>query len=190
MVKLGFIVEGDTEMVFIKRNEAFKQLLAQLGIEIVALVDGCGGELLNENLLNSKKQICKDANASHIIILTDLDEETCFTNKKSKLDLNNINSTVISRQSFEAWFLADTSAIRQVIGNPEYYCELPQEIKYPYEEIKRLAKIHQDGKGVGSKPFLAGKMNNNGFDLSNAAKHENCPSAKYFLDKLKAISTA
>ena len=46
-----------------------------------------------------------------------------------------------------------------------------------------------NGKGFGgSKPRLAMKMKSNGFSIQNAAAHPNCPSALYFLNKLKLIA--
>lgn len=187
MVKVGLIVEGDSEMVFVKRNAAFHRLLRLLNIEIVAVVDGRGGQLLNSRLLNGLKGICKDAGAEHIIILTDLDEDS-FEQKKSKLDAENVTSIVIAKRSFEAWFLADTNVIRVVLGNQDYYCEFPEEIISPFEEIKRLAMLFREGKGYGSKPLLAGRMNIQGFSIEDAAQHPNCPSAKYFIDKLQELA--
>lgn len=188
MVKVGFIVEGDSEMVFMKRNTAFHQLLQYLNIEIVALVDGKGGQLLNPRLLNGLKGICKDAGAEHIFILTDLDEEDSFEQKKLKLDGENVTSIVIAKRSFEAWFLADTNVIRIILGNPDYYCESPEDINTPFEEIKRLAILFREGKGYGSKPLLAGRMNSHGFNIEKAAQHPNCPSAKYFINKLQELA--
>lgn len=188
MVKVGFIVEGDSEMVFMKRNAAFMEFLSTVNIEISALVDGKGGQLLNPRLLNGLKAICKDAGSEIIIILTDLDEELSFDDKKSKIDSGDITAIVIAKRSFEAWFLADTDAIRNVIGKSDYYCEFPEDIITPFEEIKGLAKLFNNGTGVGSKPFLAGKMNNQGFNITNAAQHPNCPSALYFVNKLKELA--
>lgn len=187
MVKVGFIVEGDSEMVFMKKNTLFHQLLQQLNIEVVSLVDGKGGQLLNPRLLNGLKAICKDAGAEHIIILTDLDDDS-FEQKKSKLDAENVTSVVIAKRSFEAWFLADTNAIRMILGNKDYYCEFPEDIIAPFEEIKRLAMQFRNGKGYGSKPLLAGRMNTQGFNIENAAQHPNCPSAKYFISKLQELA--
>lgn len=170
-----------------KRNTAFHQLLLNLNIEVVSLVDGKGGQLLNPRLLNGLKGICKDAGAEVIIILTDLDDEIYFNDKKSKIDSENVTSIIIAKRSFEAWFLADTNVIKLIVGKEDYYCNLPEDVNAPFEEIKRLSLLIS-GKGVGSKPFLAGKMNNNGFDVTNAAQHPNCPSARYFIKKLQELA--
>jgi len=51
-----------------------------------------------------------------------------------------------------------------------------------------------NGRGIGKK--TAGKIKlvnallSSGLDLSNAAEHPKCDSARYFLDKLKQIGRA
>jgi len=49
--------------------------------------------------------------------------------------------------------------------------------------------IKHTGKGLSKKRNLHVKyIINNGFSLQNAAKHPNCPSAKYFLKKLSELN--
>ena len=188
MVKLGIIAEGDTETTFLKYNKKFQLLLNELNIELVSVIDGKGGELHSDSLLNSKKAILKDEGANKIIILTDLDELPDFETKKSQLDLSDIDEVVISKKAFEAWFLADTNTIKVAIESPDYFCKSPEEISNPFEEIKRLAIQFRNGRGYGSKPLLAKKMNALDFNIENAANHHNCPTAKYFINKLRLIS--
>lgn len=188
MVKLGIIAEGDTETTFLKYNQSFQLLLQNLNIELVKVIDGEGGGLLSVSLINSKKAILKDAGANKTIILTDLDELPDFETKKSQLDLSEIEAVIISRKAFEAWFLAETTCIRIAINLPEYYCENPEEITNPFEEIKRLSIQNRNGRGYGSKPLLAKKMNTLGFDILKVSTHINCPSALYFINKLKKIA--
>lgn len=186
--KVGFIVEGETEMFFIKRNAAFKDFLSSIHVDVVVSIDGNGGELHNPEILNRKKLLCKDAGAEHIFILTDLDEESCYTEKKSKLDLENVSCTIIAKRAFEAWFLADTETINKVIGNGNYYCEAPENLTNPFEQIRQLHIEYKNGRGIGGKPLLAAKMNKNGFNVLNAAQHPNCHSATYFVEKLKGLT--
>ncbi len=188
MVKLGIIAEGDTETTFLKYNQRFQLLLKDFNIQLVLVIDGKGGELNSATLLNSKKAILKDAGANKIIILTDLDELPDFDTKKSQLDLSEIEAVIISRKAFEAWFLAETNSIRKAIESFEYYCEYPEEIIKPFEEIKQLSIQNRNGRGYGSKPLLAKKMNTLGFDIELAANHPNCSSALYFVNKLKEIA--
>ncbi len=188
MVKLGIIAEGDTETTFLKYNQSFQLLLQNLNIQLVSVIDGKGGQLNSTSLFNIKKAILKDAGANKIIILTDLDELPDFTTKKSQLDLSDIDEVVISKKAFEAWFLAETSCIRKAIESDDFYCYNPEEISSPFEEIKRLAIQFRNERGYGSKPLLARKMNTLGFDIELAAKHPNCSSAVYFLNKLKQIA--
>ncbi|MFZ4797903.1 MAG: hypothetical protein ACOYMA_10435 [Bacteroidia bacterium] len=188
MVKLGIIAEGDTETIFLKSNQSFQFLLKDLNIELVKVIDGEGGGLNSSSLLNSKKAILKDAGANKIIVLTDLDELPDFETKKSQLDLLEIEAVIISRKAFEAWFLAETTCIRKAIESNDFYCENPEEIIKPFEEIKRLSIQNRNGRGYGSKPLLAKRMNTLGFDILKVSLHPNCPSAKYFINKLKQIA--
>lgn len=187
MVKVGFIVEGDTEMVIFKRNENLHKFLSENNIEVVSLQDGKGGNILNAEKLNQKKAICREADAEHIVLITDLEDESCYTNKKSAIDLSDTSLILISRKAFEAWFLADTDTIRKVINSTDYNCDNPENINNPYEEIKGLSRQNNNGRGV-SKVLLAGKMNRNGFNILSAANHPNCPSAKYFVGKLQQLA--
>ena len=190
MVKLGIIAEGDTETTFLKSNQSFQLLLKELNIELVKTIDGEGGGLLSVSLINSKKAILKDAGANKIIILTDLDELPDFATKKSQLDLSEIEAVIISKKAFEAWFLAETTCIRKAIESNDFFCENPEEIIKPFEEIKRLSIQNSNGRGYGSKPLLAKRMNTLGFDILKVSLHPNCRSAKYFINKLKLIALA
>lgn len=190
MVKLGIIAEGDTETTFLKYNQSFQLLLQNLNIQLISVIDGKGGQLNSSSLLNSKKAILKDAGANKIIVLTDLDELPDFSTKKSQLDLSEIDAVIISRKAFEAWFLAETTCIRKAIESNDFYCDNPEEIIKPFEEIKRLSIQNRNGRGYGSKPLLAKKMNTLGFDILKVSLHPNCPSAKYFINKLKQIAQA
>ena len=40
------------------------------------------------------------------------------------------------------------------------------------------------GRGSGDKVRLAKKVSKQGFDVEKAAKHPNCQSAKYFIEKI------
>ncbi|NDC31821.1 MAG: hypothetical protein EBZ58_13005 [Bacteroidetes bacterium] len=59
----------------------------------------------------------------------------------------------------------------------------------PIDLIKQLFLENiQRGIGRRGKPYLANYMLKNGFNIMNAAEHANCPSAKYFIAKLREIA--
>lgn len=189
MVKLGFIVEGETEKIVLQSSK-FKDFLQSQNIDFIdEIIDGEGGNLLSEIHLNAFIEILKDKGANHILLLTDLEDSVCYTSKKTMLDLCKIDSVVISKKKFEAWFLAHHDALRKIIEDENYSCEFPENIEVPYNEIKNLRmKNNPKSLGVGDKLKLARRMIRADFEIQEAAKHPNCPSAKYFIDKLSSIS--
>jgi hypothetical protein len=88
----------------------------------------------------------------------------------------------------EAWFLADKDALHSYL-NSNYLCDEPESHLLPLDELKRLRTKYKD-RGINDKKILAKQMlNYHGFKIENAAKHKNCPSAKYFLDKIQTIAS-
>lgn len=82
MVKLGFIVEGGTEKILLQ-SDGFQEYLRKLEldfIEDVIDVDGLGNLL--PKFLEPITDILMDKGATHIFILTDLDEDKCITKTK------------------------------------------------------------------------------------------------------------
>jgi hypothetical protein len=65
--------------------------------------------------------------------------------------------------------------------------DFPEHEANPFELIKQEL-IRLTGRGVMDKVFLVRKMLRNNFSVINAAAHPNCSSAKYFVDKLKALA--
>ena len=63
------------------------------------------------------------------------------------------------------------------IENPEIFIN-------PFEKIKELRNLYK-GKGISDKKLLTKDMIRSGFSVLKAAAHPNCPSAKYFVEKLR-----
>lgn len=127
----------------------------------------------------------EDQGTEHIIIMVDLDEDSCITETKNNIVIGANHHVVVSVKEFENWYLADHIALSSLINRNVDVIEFPEREEEPVAKIIEL----NNGKGFGgSKPRLAMKMRSNGFSIEKAANHPNCPSALYFLDKLKSIN--
>lgn len=186
MVKLGFIVEGDSEKRILE-SQLFRELLNNLELPFIEAVENVRGRtnLKPERIINYVK-ILEQKGASHIVILTDQEDAPCITSVKKELDFHEDYLVVIAVKTIEAWYLADSSAIT-VFMEHRFDCDLPEVIQIPFNHIKE-EKIRLTGRGVNSKRLLCSRMLHSGFSIENAAKHPNCPSAKYFIQKLKELA--
>ncbi|MBI9036734.1 MAG: hypothetical protein JEY97_01255 [Bacteroidales bacterium] len=189
MVNVGFIGEGKTETMILN-SESFLLFLKKVNIEIVGVFDA-GGE---GNLkVESKKiisffEILSDRNADFVFLLTDLEEDPCITETKTKIlkFSKKQQIEIIAVKTIESWFLADSESLSEIFKR-RYHFENPENIEGKPFDLIRDEFVKNTGRGI-SKDRLARKMLNHGFSVENAAKHDNCNSAKYFINKLKEIS--
>lgn len=193
MVKVGFIVEGETEKILLD-SCGFSSWCAEHRIEIVSPVIDAGGSgnLLPQNIGNYIAQIRK-ASPAKICVLTDL-ECNPTTNDVRKRILTDATSgaldvVFIAVKAVEAWFLADGVALTKwlkqkspvLIDKPEETAEMP------WLRLKELAREHSARGPGSSKPNFAKTFTKHcGFSLQRAASHPHCPSAKEFHDTLLA----
>ncbi|MCP4111921.1 MAG: hypothetical protein GY749_41395 [Desulfobacteraceae bacterium] len=56
----------------------------------------------------------------------------------------------------------------------------------PFDALKSLL-VEKAGIGPGNKVSFTRKALRLGFSVDNAANHPNCPSAKYFVQKLEVL---
>lgn len=190
MIKVGFICEGYTEQILL-RSDTFRKLLASLNLEPLPVINAGGsGNLLPHNIGGYTESLEKQG-AAAIVILTDLDDAACITKTKQRLSARSQDIVVIAVKQIEAWFLACTPILHQLLG-VELAVADPESDKAPFETINQLLTRYR-GRGIGKKAAgkirLANKMIESGFDLAMAATHKNCPSAAYFLRKLREIGT-
>ncbi|QJD79965.1 hypothetical protein [Spirosoma rhododendri] len=188
MVDVGFICEGDTE-VKIVRSDAFQALLTVSGLRCVSPIqdaDG-NGNLLPRNLEKRRAALYKGG-ATHIVILTDQDNDVSADDTRKRIGDHPNQHTVVAVRAAEAWFLADSTTMSVIMG-VEFHHDRPEQEADPFETIRQLF-IQQTGRGVGTKPILARRMIKCGFTIERAAAHENCPSARYFLTKLQTLASA
>lgn len=191
MVKVGFIVEGETEKVIID-SVPFISFLRDLNIEMVRpVINATGnGNLLPQNI-NGFIAAVKKGEPEKIIILTD-SEELSIEEVKQRINPAqsanpDIDLIVVAVKAFEAWFLANEGLMRQSIQISDFNMDKPEETDgLPYDYIKAITADNR-GKGPGGKVLFAKRVLKNGFSLREAANHPNCPSARYFYEKLVQI---
>ncbi len=191
MVKVGFICEGATEQILLQ-SDPFRQLLASLKIESLPVIDAGGsGNLLPHNISGYIASLEKGG-ATVIVILTDLDEDICITKTKERIGARSKDIVIIAVKKIEAWFLACTPVMQKILNQPNFIFANPENEKDPFETINQLL-IANHGRGIGKKTAgkikLVNRLIEKGLDLSTAADHANCPSARYLLDKLEQIGT-
>jgi len=185
MVKVGFICEGKTERKIIE-SERFQNYLSQIGIEGVKPVfDAKGaGNLLPANLEKELNSL-KAKGAQKVVILTDLDEDACVTITKNRITVDEDRVVVVAVKKIESWFLADSSTL-SVLLKENFHFNNPEGENIPFDTLKGIF-INKQERGIGVKDIFSARMLKYGFSIQNAAEHPNCPSARYFLDKLKKI---
>tara|TARA_R110002124_G_scaffold9577_3_gene49122 strand:- start:331 stop:903 length:573 start_codon:yes stop_codon:yes gene_type:complete len=190
MVKIGFICEGKTERKLIE-SAVFQNYLLSIGIECVKpVIDADGnGNLLPNNIENHVIRL-KHKGAERIVILTDLDEDVCVTRTKNRIIANedDFMIVVVAVKQIESWFLADSKTMSLLLKRDFEY-DFPETVHSPFDTIKQIF-LDKLNRGAGNKILLASKMISNGFSVERAAIHSNCPSAVYFLKKLKQIATS
>ncbi|MEZ0541970.1 DUF4276 family protein [Fibrella arboris] len=193
MVKVGFLVEGGCERIVL-RSPAFSNFLLQHDIEIVGDVidmDGKGNLTQSSKRMQSQVQTLRNRGANWIIVLGDLDEaetDEAVSRIKAKVYKAENLSTCLAVQELEAWFVADSDTLSTLFNTP-FYHDKPEAIVKPSAFLKEQRLIYT-GQGIKDKKGFATAMINNGFSINRAAAHPNCPSARYFLDKLQTIASA
>ena len=196
MVKVGFIVEGDTEKQIVS-SDSFKALCRKAGIEVINGIFPTnkrerGKDVFkNAEKLHSFTQLLHDMGAEHIFCMRDLEDLLCISSAKT--EIQNADETVIKIivvKQIETWFLGDVALLKTYFGSNflELFPEVanPETIIKPSEKLKEISMATRNGKGIGDKLLFAKSLLRNGFTIEHSAV--NCPSARYFLDKLKSIS--
>jgi len=193
VVKIGFVVEGDTEKLLIESTN-FRNWATQHNIEIGIPVINArgGGNLCAKNIEKYIDTCLTQVQPDKLVVLTDLECEPCIIQVKQRIGDERVTKIFVARKAIEAWFLADTEAMCSWLENPEFSENFPEEtVAMPWERLREVGKTyHRRKRGVGnSKPMFAGKLIKTfHFSIEQAAAHPNCQSATYFLEKLKEIA--
>lgn len=186
VVKLGFIVEGASEKAILK-SSMFHSLMGRLGLAYVEnVIDAKGGGKLLPQHLEDQIERLQAEGATQIIILTDQEDAPCITSVKERINPDGHHIVVVAVKAIEAWLLADSKAVSTYFGT-KFSCENPESFDKPFLYLKE-EKLKLTNRGVSDKGQLCSRILASGFSLEAAADHPNCPSAKYFLDKLKSLT--
>jgi hypothetical protein len=188
MVKLGFIVEGDTEALILK-SAAFKTFLISLGLQLAAdPINVKERTNLMPDKIESDVATLMDLGSNTIFLFTDLDEDKCITLTKNRIDPNQQHTTIIGVKEIESWFLADTNSLRAFLKSNDLFIENPESVNKPSDHINSLRSSYR-GRKARSKVVLANEILSNGFTIESAAQHPNCSSARYFIQKLEEAAS-
>lgn len=193
MVKIGFIVEGNSDVIMLKECKGITNVFESYNIDASTdlIINARGKSNLKTKFVSYYKDLMNKG-VDYVFVMVDQDDkEAQRKNRKYKpIDCpltvvqeiqsyrdnkNYINKNqvyVIMTREMEAWFLAD--------NNLGFNCngKNPEEILNPADEV---------GKQLGAMAHIqiANRMKNR-FSLERAA--QNAPSARRFINKLKEIS--
>jgi len=194
--KIGFIVEGECEELLVC-SDNFRAYATRHDIQICSpVVNARGGSNLCPKNIETSINDCRDMappnTPDKIVVLTDLECDPCITATKARIGNNRVHQIIVAKKALEAWFLADTIAMRCWLKNEDFPEEaMPEQTTgMPWERLKEIAAIYHHKKlGPGRKKriFAQKMITQYGFSIERAANHPNCPSARYFLDKLQNL---
>ncbi|WP_322588807.1 hypothetical protein [Sphaerotilus sp.] len=190
MVRLGFIVEGDTEKIMIE-SARFRNWANAQGLEICSPVINAkgGGNLLPQHMGPMVATLAK-SQPDHVVVLTDLDNAPDIAAVKARITTAHTSLIFVAVKALEAWFLADTKAMRAWLKQPDFEEALPEQTPaMPWDWLKEVAR-QQGARGPGSNKVLFAKRfcGTHDFQVANAAAHPACPSAKALHDALLDLS--
>ncbi len=190
MVTVGFVVEGPSDRWLIE-NELFEKWLREdCNLEVVKPVVDAGGRMDSVHIEAFVKNLKKIANPDKTVVLADLDPDNrvpCVEKRKELIGSQGIDLVAIARKAMESWFLADTKAMRRWLGD-DTFCEVNPETLtgMPWDRLRELGR--KRGRGPGTKVRFSRKfIREHRFDVRRAAQHANCPSARYFIQRLCAL---
>ncbi len=189
MVKLGFIVEGDTEKIILEKSDFFLYMDSLNVAYVPEVIDANGNSNLLPHNIVPHTQTLEDKGATVIFILTDLDEDECITHTKERIDPLPHQIVTVSTKAIEAWFLSDTKAMCSFLKAPDFTYQNPEGVLSSFDEIRAI-RMEKNDRGIGSKPILAQLMIRSNFSIQRAAQHPNCNGAKYFLQKITEVAKA
>ena len=194
MVTVGFVVEGDSDKHLVESELFRKWLHEDCNLEVVGQVVNAAGNMCSRNVEDKVRLLRIEANPDKVVVLADLDPDgrvQCVRERKKNIigsqDID-IDLVAIARKALESWFLADTEAMCRWLGD-DTFCEVAPETLtgMPWDRLKELRD--EKGRGPGKNRFIFAKkfIRKHEFDVKRAAQHTQCPSARYFVERLCAL---
>ena len=188
-MRIGFICEGKTEKNVIE-SDGFQEWLKQHDFDcILPVIDAKGNGNLLPSQIDALRQELVEQRAETIIILTDLDADSCITQTRQRITERANQFIIVAVKQIETWFLSDTPTLRTLFDDPTFVFDQLEQEDNSYLTLQQLL-LAKTKRGVGSKNILVSRMLKYGFTIENAARHPNCPSARYFLTKLQILASA
>ena len=180
MVKVGFIVEGDSEKIVIESSR-FKDFLKSCNCQLITPVinAGGGGNLLPKNsdvYLARLRQLSVDK----ILVVTDLEMEPSVAVVRERIHNPDIDIIFVAVKALEAWYLADTTAMQNWLGDKNFCEPHPEQtVAMPWDRLAEIARqLDKRGPGKSKTAFAKRMVKHHGFSIESAASHPDCPSAR------------
>lgn len=182
MVKIGFICDGETELVIFK-SEMFKKFLRDYNFELAGVVKYTGGKIKRDT-----DRLINRNNAKKVVIIKDLEQLPSEEDLRKQLNahenISDKNVIVIVKKMIEAWFLADTNTMKKITGNNWSKFNSPENEINPFRTLKN--KLGGAYRNI-SKPAMANLFIRKGFTITSAAKHPQCHSVRHFIEIIKKL---
>lgn len=193
MVTVGFVMEGPSDKQLVESSLFRTWLREHCHLQVLdPVVDAGGnGNMCNRNIGVYVAKLKIEAKPSKVVVLADLDPDQCapcIEARKQMIGNAGVDLVVIARKAMESWFLADSEAMRRWTGDSEFYEPDPETMEaMPWDRLKQIGR--QKGRGPGSTKIIFARkfIRDQQFDVTRAAEHANCPSARYFVEKLRHL---
>lgn len=184
MVKIGFIVEGDTESIIVN-SPAFISFLRAKNFELVTpVIDAKGGGNLLPKYVDNFVVRLRNAGAQQICILTDLEDAASTADVQARIAHQDVDISFIAVKAVEAWFLADSEAMKKWLKVDVFNEALPEATtEMPWDRLKEISReLGKQGPGSSKTAFAKRMVTHHGFDIQGSARHPACPSARELVD--------
>ncbi|WP_371974277.1 hypothetical protein ACB496_02670 [Lelliottia nimipressuralis] len=184
MVKIGFIVEGDTESIIVN-SPAFISFLRANNFELVTpVIDAKGGGNLLPKYVENFVERLRNIGAERFCILTDLEDAASIADVQARIAHQDVDVSFIAVKAVEAWFLADSEAMKKWLKVDEFNEEQPEATaEMPWDRLKEVSrKLRKRGPGSSKTAFAKRMVTHHGFDIQSSARHPSCPSARELVE--------
>lgn len=189
-MKVGLIVEGRSDKIVVE-SDGFALWLREQGIRRGDPVVAAGGQVGSARIGRLARLLRKQiGDVDKVVQLTELDPNAavpCISARRAFTHSPDVDLVVVAKKAMESWFLADSVAMREWSGDPDFFEEHPEETPgMPWDRLKEVGA--SGGRGPGSKVSFAKKIvRTHGFSIVSAAKHPNCSSARYFVNRVGGL---